>query len=115
MYPKFYEIIVSDNRGEKTILMMTLDDRVKHIYTTKLTSDRLSDKHPVEYGERISRVLSRLSAKDDTEIYRINLEDVLLHAYIANRTSVAVSILKKLRSYRRREEDLKNVKESAQA
>jgi hypothetical protein len=111
---KYYEVRVTDNAGYKLVLVVAVDDIIKHIYTIDVTSDRLCEKRPVHYNEDIQRALYRVSARSDTEIYRITLQDALYKAYIANRTSVAVSILKKLRAYRRKEEDLQDVEKSAQ-
>jgi predicted transcriptional regulator len=115
MQLEFFEVNVTDSIGHKDILLVTVDDLIEHIYTIDVTSDRLCEKRPVHYHEDIQRVLYRISARGDTEIFKISLKDALMKAYQANRTSVAVSILKKLRAYRRREEDLKNVKESTSA
>jgi len=115
MQLKYYEVDVTDNVGQKVVLLVTVNDLVEHIYTIDVTSDKLCEKRPVHYHEDIQRVLYRISAREDTEIYKISLKDALMKAYLANRTSVAVSILKKLRAYRRREEDLQDVKESTSA
>lgn len=100
----YYEVIVKKEGMEngKTILVITDDDIVSHIYTVSVASSRVATKKPVSYDERIKRVISRLGAKDNVEIYNITRQQALELAFQASRTSVAVSILKKMRSYRRR-------------
>lgn len=101
----YYEVIVEEGEGEKEILLIVDDeDQISHIYTIGASSSDVALKKPVHYKEKIERAISRLGARDDTEIYEIDHLQALDCAFRANRTSVASSILKKMRSYRRRGE-----------
>lgn len=98
---KYYKVLVKKDKAQKKILVLTKDNEVSHIYTIDVSGVEVALKKPVHYKEEIERVYSRLNAQNAVNIEEITYLEALDCAFRASRTSVACSILKKMRSYRR--------------
>jgi len=95
----FYKVRVINHVGNKEIIFFTADNEVKHVFTTSLTSEELGDKHVIDYHESEDRVVSRLKSRDDTQIEELCLDEVLIEALKATRTSLGIAIFKKIKTY----------------
>lgn len=95
---KSYLITIEKGEARKRILVIGVNGRVKHIYTLSVKGD-LEDKHVISYHEKADRITSRLSARKDTEVVELSLEELLEEAVFATRKSISIAIFKKIREY----------------
>jgi len=95
---KSYLIIIEKGDANKRILVLGVNNRVKHIYTLSVEGD-LEDKHVISYHEKTSRIVSRLKARKDTTVKRLTLKESLEEALFATRKSISLAIFKKVREY----------------
>lgn len=99
---EFYAITIFGENSKKEILAISYKNKIKHIYTLNVEGD-LENKHVIKYHEKTSRIVSRLKARKNTELEKIDVSQALTKALFATRQSIALSIFRKLRSYVREE------------
>jgi len=95
---KSYLIIIEKGDANKRILVLGVNNRVKHIYTLSVEGD-LEDKHVISYHEKTTRIISRLKARKDTTVKELSLKELLEEAVFATRKSISLAIFKKVREY----------------
>jgi len=95
---KSHLIKIEKGNASKRILVISINRKVKHIYTLSVSGD-LEDKHVIAYHEKTDRILSRLSARSDTTVEELSLQELLEEAIFATRKSISIAIFKKVREY----------------
>lgn len=104
MEVRYWEITEHDEFGYKEVLLISVNNINKHIYTIENNSPSLASKHPVHYGEKTDRTLSRMKVKSKVSFTKLEPSQAIQLSAEATRDKVMMSAAKRINYYEKQKQ-----------